>query len=148
MSAPGAAPERVGPARTVLRGALKRCGRCGGGGLFDGWFRLKERCPTCGYRFSREEGFWTGVFLVNFAVTEGLMFVALMAYVFVRAASDTGGPLWPVLVACLSFAVLAPIVYYPFAAATWAALDLVLRPLEPSEEADAATWVASRERTG
>jgi uncharacterized protein (DUF983 family) len=135
--------RRVGPLATVWRGMRLRCGRCGGRRLFDGPFRLKERCPTCGYTFRREEGFWTGVFLVNFAVTEGLMFLALMAYVLVRAASDSGGPLWPVLTACLTFAVLAPIVYYPFATTTWAALDLVLRPLEPDEEADAATWVAS-----
>lgn len=147
MSAPrGVVPDRVGSIRTVLRGLFRRCGRCGGGRLFDGWFRLKERCPTCGYRFSREVGFYTGVFLVNFAVTEGLMFVSLMAYIFWRATSDSGGALWPVMTACVGFAVIAPVVFYPFAASTWAAIDLVLRPLEPEEEADAATWVASRER--
>ena len=136
--------KRVGASRTVLRGMRRRCGRCGGRRLFRGYFRLQERCPTCGYRFAREEGFWTGVFLVNFAVTEGLMFVVLMAFILVRAGTGAGGPLWPVLSACVGFAVLAPIAYYPFAAATWAAIDLVLRPLEPDEEADAATWAASR----
>lgn len=136
----GRSVRRVGALRTVWRGMRRRCGRCGGRRLFDGWFRLKDRCPTCGYTFRREEGFWTGVFLVNFAVTEGLMFVVLLGYVLVRAASDTGGPLWPVLAGCLGFAVLAPILFYPFATTTWAAIDLVLRPLEPEEEADAATW--------
>ena len=135
--------NRVGPLRTVWRGLRRRCGRCGGRRLFDGWFRLKERCPTCGYRFRREEGFWTGVFLVNFAVTEGLMFVALMVFILLRAGQDSGGPLWPILAACGSFAVLAPILYYPFATTTWAAIDLVLRPLEPDEEASAATYVAA-----
>jgi uncharacterized protein (DUF983 family) len=77
--------KRVGPLRTVGRGLRRRCGRCGGRGLFRGWFRLRERCPSCGYRFAREEGFWTGVFLVNFAVTEGLMFIVLMAYIVMRA---------------------------------------------------------------
>ena len=134
---------RVGPVRTVGRGLRRRCGRCGARGLFDGWFRLKDRCPTCGYAFRREEGFSTGVFLVNFAVTEGLMFLVLMAYILLRAASDTGGPLWPVLAGCLGFAVLGPIIYYPYASTTWAAIDLVLRPLEPEEEADAATWEAT-----
>lgn len=136
--------RRVGPLRTVLRGLLRRCGRCGGGGLFDGWFRLHERCPTCGYTFRREEGFFTGVYLVNFAVTEGLMWVSLMAYILWRAGTGSNAALWPALVACLGFAILAPIAFYPFAASTWAAMDLVLRPLEPSEEADAATWLASR----
>lgn len=136
--------QRVGPLRTVGRGALRRCGRCGAGRLFDGWFRLRERCPSCGYRLRREEGFVTGVFLVNFAVTEGLMFAALMVFILLRAGSEGGGPLWPVLAACLGFAVVAPIAFYPFATTIWAALDLVLRPLEPGEEADAATWSAAR----
>lgn len=133
---------RVGAVRTVLRGMRRRCGRCGGGRLFDGWFRLKERCPTCGYTFRREEGFVAGVYLLNFGVTEGLLWVSLMAYVLWRSATGSDGPLWPVLAVCLALAVAAPVVFYPFAASTWAALDLVLRPLEPDEEADAATWAA------
>jgi hypothetical protein len=47
------------------------------------------------------------------------------------------------LTACLALAVVVPVVAYPFAASTWAALDLVMRPLEPDEEADAATWSAA-----
>lgn len=133
----------MGPLRTVGRGLFRRCGRCGGGRLFDGWFRLKQRCPTCGYTFRREEGFATGVFLINFAVTEALMWVALMGYIVWRSSSDSDSALWPILAACLAFAVLAPILYYPFATTTWAALDLVMRPLEPDEEADAVTYAAT-----
>jgi uncharacterized protein (DUF983 family) len=144
----GLAGRRVGPLRTVGRGLRRRCGRCGGRRLFRGWFRLRERCPTCGYTFRREEGFSTGVFLINFAVTEGLMWLSLMAYILWRAGTDPDAALWPVLTACLGFAVLAPIAFYPFATSTWAALDLVLRPLEPDEEADAVTWVASQFRPG
>lgn len=139
--------RRVGPLRTVARGLLRRCGRCGGGRLFDGWFRLKQRCPTCGYAFRRETGFLTGVFLVNFAVTEGLMFVALMAFILARAGAQSDGPLWPILAACVGFAVVAPVVFYPFATTTWAALDLVLRPLEPQEEADAIVWSETERRS-
>ncbi len=140
--------RRVGPLWTVWRGLRRRCGRCGGRRLFRGYFRLRERCPTCGYRFAREEGFSTGVFLVNFAVTEGAMFVVLMAFILVRAGADSSGPLWPVLAGSLGFAVVAPIVFYPFAASTWAAIDLVLRPLEPDEEAEAATFAASTRPEG
>lgn len=139
---------RVGPLRTVWRGMRRRCGRCGGGQLFDGWFRLKEQCPTCGYTFRREEGFYTGVYFINICACEGFILVPLLIYVVWRGATDSNGPLWPVLTACVGFAVVAPIVAYPFAATTWAALDLVLRPLEPDEEADAATWVASQAHPG
>ena len=126
----------------MWRGARRRCGRCGHGRLGDGWFRLKERCPACGYRFKREEGFFTGVFLVNFSVTIALLWVVLMGYVLWRAGTDADSGLAPILVTAVAIAVLVPVIYYPFAVTTWAALDLVLRPLEPDEEAEAAIWSA------
>lgn len=136
-------PGRVGPLQTVWRGIRGRCGRCGCRGLFRGYFRLVERCPCCGYRFRREEGFLAGVYLVNFTLTLFLMWVVLMVYVIWRAGTGSDDPLWPMLTVCLALAVVVPVVAYPFAATTWAALDLVMRPLEPDEEAEAATWSAA-----
>lgn len=136
--------DRVGPLRTVGRGLRRRCGRCGHRPVFEGYFRLAERCPGCGYRFNREEGFLTGVYLINFSVTLALMFVVLMAYVLWRAGTDASSTVVPVLVACVVLAVGTPVAFYPFAASTWAAMDLVMRPLEPDEEADAANWRAAR----
>ena len=135
--------SRVGPLATVWRGTRGRCGRCGCRGLFRGYFRLRDRCPCCGYRFRREEGFLAGVYLVNFTVTIGLMWVLLMTFIIWRVGSDANSALWPILLLCLAVAIVVPVVAYPFAAATWAALDLVMRPLEPDEEADAATWTAA-----
>ena len=129
----------------VWRGVRRRCGRCAARGLFEGWFRLKERCPGCGYRFAREEGFFTGAYLINFAVTEGLMFVALMAFVVARGAAGIGIPLLPVIVATVAAAVIAPVIGYPFAVSTWAAIDLAMRPLEPVEEAEALAASAARQ---
>ncbi len=137
----------MGWGRTLLRGLTRHCGRCGGGKVFDRYFRLRDRCPRCGVRFAREEGFFTGVYLINFSVTLGLMFVALMVFVLQRAITGSTGPLWPILTVCAAFAVLGPVLLYPIAATTWAALDLASRPLEPHEEAEAALWVAGDERT-
>lgn len=141
---PSSAPGPPRASRALARGTVKRCPRCGGGRLFDGWFRLKERCPTCGYRFKREEGFFTGVFLVNFATALALMWVFLIAYFVWRAAADSDGPLWPALAASLGIALLTPVVFYPFATTIWAALDLLMRPLEPSEIAEADAAVGRR----
>jgi uncharacterized protein (DUF983 family) len=138
---PGAG--RVGPLATVWRGVRGRCGRCGCRGVVLGYFRLQERCPCCGYRFRREEGFLAGVYLVNFTVTTFLMWLVLMTYIIWRAGSGSDAALWPIMVICVGLGLVAPIVAYPFAATTWAALDLVMRPLEPDEEADAATWAAA-----
>ena len=115
----------------------RRCGRCGHGHLFHGWFRMEERCPGCGYRFAREEGFAYGVWFLNFTVTEALVCLGVMAFALWRGATHSTMPLWPVLAATGAAAVLAPIVYYPFAKATWAAIDLAMRPLELVEEAEA-----------
>ena len=122
----------------LRRGLTRRCARCGEGHLFDGWFHMKERCPRCGYRFSREADSFTGTYRVNFAVTEALMFAVLMVYVLWRGVTGSHAPLWPFLTGCVAFAIVAPIVFYPFAASTWAAMDLLMRPLDPDEEADAA----------
>jgi uncharacterized protein (DUF983 family) len=123
--------------RVLWRGVTRRCGRCGEGHLFEGWFHLRERCPRCGYRFTREAGAFTGVYLVNIAVTEALMFAVLMVYVLWRGISGSDAPLWPFLAGCVVFAVGAPVLFYPFAASTWAAVDLLMRPLDPVEEAEA-----------
>jgi hypothetical protein len=133
---------RVGPIATVLRGVRGRCGRCGARGALGGYFRLRPRCPSCGYRFQREEGFFTGVYLVNFSATIGVLWLLVMGYTLWRAAGDGGGSVTGVLVAGVTIAVVLPIALYPRALTTWAALDLVLRPLEPDEEAEAAVWAA------
>jgi uncharacterized protein (DUF983 family) len=126
----------------VWRGLTRRCGRCGERRVFRNRFHLAERCPRCGYRFVREEGSFTGVYLVNFAVTEALMFVVLMVYVFWRGVSGSAAPLWPFLASCVGVAIVVPVAFYPVAATTWAALDLVMRPLDPVEEAEAAIHAA------
>ena len=132
--------QRVGSLATVWRGLRRRCGRCGGHPIGEGFFGLQEHCPYCGYRFRREEGFFTGVYLVNFSVTIAILWVLVMAYTLWRAINDDSSGLAPVLVAGIAIGVLVPVVFYSTAATTWAALDLVLRPLEPDEEAEAALW--------
>jgi hypothetical protein len=130
--------DRVGPFATVIRGLRRRCGRCGERHIFEGRFRMRDRCPRCGYAFKREEGFFTGVILVNFSVTLIVLWVVIMGYVLWRAATDSRSGLAPVLVASVAIGVLLPVAFYARASATWAALDLVMRPLEPDEEAEAA----------
>ncbi|TML86335.1 MAG: DUF983 domain-containing protein [Actinobacteria bacterium] len=127
----------LGMARPLGRALLRRCPRCGAGGLFTRWFTMAERCPRCGMRFEREEGFFLGAYVVNFAVTEGLLLVLLMAYVLVQANASDGVPVLPVVLATVSAAVLMPLVFYPVSRTIWVAVELVMRPLEIDEELDA-----------
>lgn len=130
----------------LWRGMRRRCGRCGARRIFATFWRLRERCPRCGYRFVREEGAFTGVMLMNMVATFTLMIAALLAWVFWRGTSGEDVPLWPFALACVAFAVLGPTVFYGWAASTWAALDLVMRPLDPVEEAEAATFSTQPDR--
>jgi uncharacterized protein (DUF983 family) len=60
--------------RVLVRGARKRCPRCGERKIFDGFFRLTPRCPTCDLRFEREEGGFLGAMALNYTVAIGFWF--------------------------------------------------------------------------
>jgi len=120
----------------LWRGARRKCPRCGGGRVFRTWFDMVDHCPTCRLRFERESDFWLGAYVVNLAVTEGLLIVALFAYVF-RAISDPATPSAPVIAVALFFAVAAPLAFFPFSRTIWAAIDLAMRPVPREADTDA-----------
>ena len=129
------------PISTLLwRAARRRCPRCGSKGVFASWLKLFERCPTCGYRFEREEGFFTGVYLVNYSLVAIAIVFELFVYVIYANAQDGDASFAPALLIGLATALVLPLITYPFAKVTWAAIDLATRPLDPVEEAEAALW--------
>lgn len=87
-------------------------------------------------KFEREEGFFTGAYLINFAITEGLMFLVLMAYVLWKSQNPDAPWALPLMLGGF-FALVAPIVFYPFARTIWTAIHLALAPLDPPELAAA-----------
>ena len=130
--------SRVSTSTLLWRAARRRCPRCGGKGIFSSWLKLCDRCPTCGYRFEREEGFFTGVYLVNYSLIAVAIVIELFVYVIYANAQDGDASFGPTLVIGLMTAIVLPLITYPFAKVTWAAIDLAARPLDPVEEADAA----------
>jgi hypothetical protein len=127
----------------LVRGATKRCPRCGSRGIFATYFTLKERCPACGYRFVREAGAFTGGLLMAWVFTLALMILPLLVYVFWRGISGRDDIAFlPFAIASIVFAVVVPIIGYPFSNSTWAAIDLASNPLEADEVADAERHAA------
>ncbi len=108
----------------LSRGARLRCPRCGGGGLFERWFRMRAACPTCGLDFEREEGYWTGAVMVNLAVTEGVFVVVFLAMILATAPEVAWSAVLAVVVAAN---VIVPIAFYPFSRTLWLAGDLAFR---------------------
>jgi hypothetical protein len=104
---------------------------------------MVERCPGCGYRFAREEGFQLGGYVVNFGVTEGLVCLVIAGYIL-AASANPDVSIWPVVVAGFVAAVVTPLLFFPFSRTIWAAIDLALTPLDVVEQAEAETARAAR----
>jgi hypothetical protein len=126
----------AGPVRIVARGLVRRCARCGSGGLFPRWFKMVQRCSHCGMLFERDEGFFLGVWVMNFAAVSFVVAVVL-AIVIALEANDAGANLGPILAVGGIAALVTPIVCYPFSRTLWAAIELVMRPMDIAEEAEA-----------
>jgi uncharacterized protein (DUF983 family) len=124
--------------RMLGRGLVKRCARCGSGGLFRRWFTMVARCPRCGLLFEREEGQWVGAMIVNFAVAMAALVSALAAALLLT---------WPdvpwnaVTVVVVTIVVAVPIALYPWSKTVWVAIDLLMHRSEEQLE-----WT-SKDRT-
>lgn len=123
-------------ARLFGRALLLRCPRCGTRRIFSGWTRLKDHCPGCGVPLERKESdYFIGAYLMNLIAVELLLFIGLATVVIVTSPNTPWDVLeWVGPLLMLTGAVLC----YPFAKATWLALDLLLRPLSDDEVAEAA----------
>jgi uncharacterized protein (DUF983 family) len=113
------------------RAALLRCPNCGSRGLVKNWFRMNDRCPTCGIRIEREgNDYLSGSVLFNLVLAEMIFAVALVGYLLIAWPRVKWGMLE--IVAPLGMAV-APFVLFPFSKLVWLAADLALRPAHASE---------------
>ena len=101
-----------------------RCPICGKGKLFEGYFDSPERCPSCGYFFMRESGYFLPHVAIGYAVT---VVVALgswpvLRYIFgIENAAVT-------LSIMVSAAILFGIWFVRYSKVLWLALDLTLHP--------------------
>lgn len=127
--------SRTAVGTMLRRGLARRCPNCGTGHLFRGWFHMVDRCPGCGVRFSREEGFFIGALFVNFAVTEAVLFAWLVA-AFLLTLPDA--PVLLIAAGAVAVCIAVPLLCYPFSKTIWAAIHLAMEPLNASEQADAA----------
>ena len=101
-----------------------RCPICGKGKLFRGYFDSPERCPSCGYFFMRESGYFLPHVPIGYAFTvlAALGTWPLLYYVFgVRNPALTLGIM-------IAVAVLFGIWFVRYSKIIWLAIDLTLHP--------------------
>ena len=109
---------------------LARCPVCGSKGIWKSFGQTVDACPGCGYRFSRESGYWTGGLIINIGVAMALFFVVFVGGMLVT---------WPdvpwtaLLIATLGAMILAPILLYPQSKTVWVWLDHKIHPYEGDE---------------
>ncbi|HEY8601229.1 MAG TPA: DUF983 domain-containing protein [Thermomicrobiales bacterium] len=120
--------------RSLGRGALLRCPRCGGRGIIKGWFSMQRRCPSCNLVLDRGESsdYWLGAYTINFVVAESvavLLIVALILFTLPDIPWNT------VQYASIIAAVVMPLLFFPFSRTLWLALDLWARPSERGDRA-------------
>jgi uncharacterized protein (DUF983 family) len=118
-------------ATMVGRALALRCPNCGSRGLLSSWFKMNDRCPTCGIGVEREgHDYMAGSLMFNLVLAELIFAVVLVAYLLIAWPN----PNWDVLgvVAPVGMAI-APFVLFPFSKLVWLAADLALRPAGTSE---------------
>lgn len=124
------------PAQMLMRGLRRRCPLCDSNHLFRRWLAMVERCPGCHYRFEREEGFFLGAYVVNLAVTEGLLLLLSVIPLIVLLDRNPDSGIAGVVIGGILAAVIAPLIFYPISKTLWTAIDLIMRPVAQREPAD------------
>jgi uncharacterized protein (DUF983 family) len=118
--------SRQSPWKQLGRAFLLRCPNCGGKGLFSGFFKVKERCPTCGILLERgESDYFIGAYTLNLVAVEILLAVVFLVIV----VATWPDPPWDALqYGGVVLSIVGAVLCYPFAKTTWLALDLIFRP--------------------
>ncbi|MFL5592948.1 MAG: DUF983 domain-containing protein [Ktedonobacteraceae bacterium] len=119
------------PVTILIRGLLLRCPYCGKGKLFRKGFAMYERCPVCGWRFEREEGYWTGAVAVNLVVTE--LLIALVAVPLAVALALAQKPITLLLIIGLPLPFILPLLFFRHAKSLWMSIDFMVHPVDPEE---------------
>lgn len=99
--------------------------------LFSDWFRIVERCPTCGLRTQRgEDGYALGALWFNLFLAE---LVTIMVFVTTLVRTWPNPPRDLLQVIGPIEAVVLPLLIWPFARTLFLAFDLTFRPPNPTD---------------
>ena len=109
---------------TLLKRALgRRCPQCGSKGIFKNYLEIRDTCPTCAYKFDREEGYFLGSYAL------GVVFSALIPLILLIFAFMYTDYSWVTLeLIFIPLTILLPLVLFPFTRTIWMMIDLWLNP--------------------
>lgn len=107
-------PRHAGAFQIIARGLTLCCPNCGGRTLFVHWLKMHERCARCGLLFEREEGFFLGAMVFNYALTT-LIAVVLVAVLLLSGAISTA----IAVIAAIATSLALPLLFYPASKSLW-----------------------------
>lgn len=106
----------------LWRALILRCPKCGKGKLYRHLYTMYDACPVCGWRFEREQGYWTGAMAVNLVITEFLIAFAVVPLALI------GVPAAPLLIVGIPVTIALPFVFYRHSKSFWMGIDFLLNP--------------------
>lgn len=118
--------------RLLWSGLFLRCPYCGKGKLFRRYYAMYEQCPVCGWRYEREEGYWTGAIALNLVVTELLIAIVTVPVVIWLAVS--GLSVWPLVIIGVPMCFILPLLFFRHAKSFWMSIDFMIHPVDPEEQ--------------
>ncbi|HEX9123801.1 MAG TPA: DUF983 domain-containing protein [Actinomycetota bacterium] len=124
-------PARVAdppPLRAFLRGATRRCPRCGERDLFAGRFRIRDRCPRCQLHLEREEGGFLGAMTLNYTVTTMAWIVLLVIWLVLDLPEVH---VLALMLTSLGLVGVFPLLFYRSSKTIWAAIDYLVYRSSP-----------------
>ena len=115
----------------LARAARLRCPHCGGGPVRKSWFKMRDRCGTCGLAIERgERDYFIGSMLFNLVVSEMLFAVVFIGTLLIAWPNVPWDTLeWAAPLGMLA----APFLLFPFSKLAWLGFDILLRPVTPDE---------------
>jgi uncharacterized protein (DUF983 family) len=109
--------------RTLGRALRLRCPRCGGTRLFQGWFRMAQRCAVCGLTYERAQGYFVGAIYLNYAATTGLAIAGyFLLWRFTTISTAVQLAVW------VPFVVLFPLWFFRYSRSVWLAVEYLVNP--------------------
>ncbi|RMH64138.1 MAG: DUF983 domain-containing protein [Calditrichaeota bacterium] len=96
-----------------------KCPQCEEGKQFKGLFSMYENCPQCGYKYEKEQGYFTAaIFIGNF-----LYGLIVAPTILIMAAIDE--PVWKIALVLGGFSLFAVPLIFRYARSIWMYMDYI-----------------------
>jgi uncharacterized protein (DUF983 family) len=108
-----------------------RCPHCGRGPVLKSFNAVHEQCSGCGFRFCRsDDDYFSGAMFFGMLIGEGLAVLGILGMIWITAPNIP----WDALQYGIPLVLLGVMVMlFPVSRVVWLAVDVLVRPVEPSE---------------